>query len=177
MSMYYFQVRFVRGLHRREFTLLKELAAFADDNDVAWPSLDALAGCTGYCPKSVDDGLKVLEKLKLIVIKITGHKTDAGLFVEDGRRYYLKRPEIDRYIRKDLDQSKAHSVEVSPHDLSKQDIAIVPGKRKKKATGPKEPQSPFQPQEGISTSTEILSDIPEIHSKEFLESSGGFRQD
>lgn len=131
MSMYYFQVRFVRGLHRREFTLLKELAAFADDNDVAWPSLDALAGCTGYCPKSVDDGLKVLEKLKLIVIKITGHKTDAGLFVEDGRRYYLQRPEIDRYIRKDLDQSKAHSVEVSPDDLSKQGIAIVPGKRKK----------------------------------------------
>ena len=177
MSMYYFQVRFARGLRRREFTLIKELAAFADDNDVAWPSMDALEGCTGYCDKSIDAGLKVLKKLKLIVIKVTGHKTDAGLFVEDGRRYYLQRPEIDKYIRKDLDQSKAHSVEMSPDDLSKQGIAIVPGNRRKKAKVPEAPRSPFQMREGISKSTEISSDIPEIRSQEFPESSRGFRQD
>ncbi len=177
MSMYYFQVRFVRGLPRREFTLLKELAAFSDDNDVAWPSIDALAGCTGYCPKSVDAGLKKLEKLKLIVTKITGHKTDAGVFVEDGRRYYLQRSEIGRYIRKDLDQSKAHSLEVSPYDFRAQGISIVAGKRKKKAKSPEEPRSPDKKPDGISKSTEIPSGISEIHSKKFLESGTGFRQD
>jgi len=133
MSMYYFQVRFVRGLPRLEFTILKELAAFADDNDVAWPEIDALVGCTGYGPSSIDDGLTSLENLNLIVTKVTGHKSDAGTFVVDGHRYYLQRSNIDKYIRKDLELSKTHAVEVSPSELASMGISIAAGKRKKQA--------------------------------------------
>ncbi len=122
MSMRIFDAIKLTGLPRCETAVIKELAIFADDNDVAWPSNETLAKRVVYSVRGVQDALEVLEDLGLIK-RINFYKVEGkrGLLVSrkirllfDNWKGFMSDPDVDE-----------DHVELSDEEISSRGIEVV----------------------------------------------------
>lgn len=128
MSGIIFKLRNLGGLPRRERVVLKELAIFSDDKNIAWPRNQTLAKNAGYTEKSIRLSLQVLQELKLIEIIRTGHFHE-DQFITTYRQIKLLPDNWSKYLGQVDKADLGPTVSITESDLVAKNISIAPRAR------------------------------------------------